>query len=332
MSKSRQQSNRRNAERSKSRAHIAVRFKENIKGKVVDISGASPYFKKLWAVYRPLVSQQATLAGADLYELEESFFQSFVSCLQDLHLQRQWGRVDPPNVIAKALSWAAHQTEPDENDVDEALSFVPFPDPAERRLAEDDPLSFLDSLSPQEPISNDWRELDKNPVPFLEPVTLRWDYDARHKNGQKKKKWVRGYRDDCPVVNLIPEYNDDRTKRPTLSVKIEGAPVCLLMKAYGRNKGQATNKQDSDAETLWNALQHWLAVALGFKKSTGGAPPLGKGRRAAWSHDHLGDSWTKVARRLDHTERPSKEAAENYRKQAKQFWRRLRKHVDRRLS
>jgi len=332
MSENRRQSDRRNALRLKTRADIPARFREQVKGKLVDISGASWYFKRRWDIYRRLVSKQATPVGTDLYELKEGFFPSFVSCLQDLHLQDQWRKVDPANVIAEALCWAAHQAEPDDAAIDEALSFVPFADPADRHLDEDDAFSFLDSVSKAEPISEDWQKLGKNRVPLLEPMTLRWDYDDSHTKKKKEKKWVRGYRDDCPVVNVIPKYNDDRTKRPALSVKIEGAPVCFLMKAYGRNKVDATNTQESDAETLWKALQHWLAVALGFKKPTGGAPALGKGPKAAWLHEHLGETWTRVAQRLDHTQNPSREVVENYRKQAEQFWARLRKQVDRRLA
>ncbi len=313
----------RSALKRRPRTAIPEVFRTDIEDNVVDISGASPYFKRRWDIYRALVSEQAKAVAGGRYQLQPVLFQDFVNCLRDLHTQREWRKVEPANTVAEALCWSADLQNPVEDADDNALWFVPFDETPTEGTA-NDPLSFLDSLSKTPAIADDWDSMGSSPVPLLEPVTLRWDYQDKDVKSEKAKKWQPGYRDDCPVVNVIPEYNHDRSKRPELSIKIEGAPVCLLMRA-----SQAKNK---DAQMLWKALLHGLSVQAGFEESTGGRPRLGKGRKAAWLRDHSRCSWRKVAKILSGTSYPSPANIENYRKQAEQYWKGLRKQVAGRLK
>jgi len=268
------------------------------------------------------VSNQVKAVEGDRYDLESSFFLLFASCLRDLDSDKGW-RAMGANVLAEALCRAAHLAEPDEDAAMESLRFVPL-GPGLSPFGEDDPLSFLDKSSKASPISDEWQGLGKLPVPTLEPVTL-----SRVGSG----KWEVGYRDNCPVVNIIPEYSSNRTKHPKLSINIEGAPVCLLMRAHPDRRAKSDNDKDiKDAETLWKALLRWLSVQIGLAKPKGGRPGLDKGAKAAWLHDHHGLSWRDIARRLGGTKNPSREGIDNLRKQAEHYWKRLQQGVSRRLS
>lgn len=266
-------------------AQLPEEYRRRIPSHVVNISGVTPYFRRRWEIFARLVEAQLQRVGPNRYKLRPPFFQTFRTLLLDLLSQERKAQLAPPDMIAEALAWAANDSEPDKDAVSRNLEYVPLDEAEEEAIDEDWP--FILRRPDPKPISEEWRELGDHLVPWLDPLTL---------STMDFKKWERGYRGDAlGLINLVPSYINDRTKHPKLAIEIEGAPVCLLMKASGPGTVNAATNEDENAKILWNALLKWLSVQVGFAEPAGGRPARETGRWAALLHDYYRYSWPKVA-------------------------------------
>jgi len=304
------------------RAGIPQEYSSWITGRSVDISTASSFYRKRWDIYRAIVLAEVEDKGGYRYVLKARFFKSFSSCLRNLHDDKALRRLGNENVVAEALCCAASSLVPREptEDVDMAdISHLPLW-PQSNPFPKGDVLNLSGEEAP--PKSEAWRRLGNFSPAVLEAQTLR------RSNGGT---WKPGWDPDGHSVRITPDYDTDRTKLPKLTIEIQGEPICLLIKASQDQSGA----DFEEAERLWERLLHWLSVSVGLHQATGGRPPLRQGERAAYLKDHLGlPSWDRVARRLcqEHPDgQHTNKCGDNFRKQAGQYWERLRKDIQERL-
>jgi hypothetical protein len=293
--------------------HIPNQFVRWVKGRTVDLSEATPYYKRLWDIYRPLVSAWVEEQRPYRYELHPSL-------LKSLSLRLCAVQNEGPSTVVTGVCGAAFEL----GHIDEVTpghlnDGTPWPvlHPEAEEL-----LELFGAQFQGKPISESWKRLGASPVPDLEAITLQ---------ESEKGKWEsrRNPNNERPLIQVAPFYNSDKKELPKLTIEIEGEPVCLLMKAFGRQQNPSENDVDSqDAAKLWAALLHWSSVSIGLSRAEGGRPKLDQGRRAAFMHDHLGLSWSKVSHKLCRLRhRHGAACRENFRKQAEQYWKRLRRSI-----
>jgi hypothetical protein len=201
------------------------------------------------------------------------------------------------------------------------------------------------------PISEAWTDLDKLPVP--------WDVEASLRLDSHTKKWVtrpprqgkedadevqermraiaktggnrffkspppeRSDQTDRFVVCISRKFQNRKSELPKLTIEVEGAPVCQLMKTF-QTKQKSTDKVFKEAQALQDAIKNWMGHSMGPRKIKPGRQSMGKGYKAAFLHDHEGLSWAQVAKKLSPLDN-SAHSRETLRKQAEQYWKRLRK-------
>jgi hypothetical protein len=313
-------SKRKASTRKLSQFQIPNQFARWVKGRSIDLSDASAYYKKLWEIYRPLVSAWVEEQRPSRYELHPPLLKSLSRHLRAVQNGRPSPAVKGVNVVAEALCGAAF-------DLGHIGEVTPghfkdgTPWPALHPEA-DELLEFFGVQFQGKAISESWKRLGTSPVPNLEAITLqeseRGKWEPRHDPNNER-----------PLIRLEAFYNGDKKNLPKLTIEIEGEPVCLLMKEYGRHQKPTDNDKDSlAAAKLWTALVHWSSVSVGLSHATGGRPKLDQGRRAAFLHDHLGLSWSQVANELCRMNHGHNMACrENFRKQAEQYWQRLRENI-----
>lgn len=273
-----------------------------IQGRVVDISGASRFHEKQWEIHRPQLPTSVEDRGTDHYELSAKFFPAFEKQLRIMlgkGLRKESGA--PANLIISAICYLADEGERSRNLDSDALQHWPV---------------WPSSRS----ISEAWEELGLLPIPWLDSVTI--EQPAPGSRWRKRIDVDSGF----PKAKVDPYFNTDKEELPRLTIEIEGAPVCRLMRAHYRlgdeEKQRAMRKE---AKQFWDAIVLWSSSALGFGHPSKGRPKTGQGYKAAFLHDHLGLSWGQVAQRLcpkDH--RHLADCKENFRKQAEQYWGRIR--------
>ena len=253
-------------------------FSRYIRGRVVDISGASNFFKKSWEIYRSLVATHVSDCGSYRYELSEAFLNSFFRELRNAtrgHTRLPY-KIAGPNLVAEMLCLVAYAGQP--VDVIEEVT--------------SDYESESDVWASSRLISEAWARLGKLPVPGLETAILV--------ESEPGKGWRSGHRrSQAPRVGVTLQYNEDRNSLPALTLEVVGEPVCLLMRA----KSTPTDPDErqlarEEAERLWNSLVRWSRAAVGVGELEGGRPATGLGWQAAFLHEHAGFSWPKVAREL----------------------------------
>ncbi len=285
-------------------------FSRYIRGRVVDISDASDFFKKSWEIYRSLVATHVSERGSYRYELSEAFLNSFFRELRNAtrgHTRLPY-KIAGPNLVAEMLCLAAYAGSP--LDVIDELPF--------------DYEFETDVWASSRLISEAWARLGKLPVPGPETAILV--------ESEPGKDWRLGdRRSQAPRVGVTLQYNEDRNGLPALTLEVVGEPVCLLMRAKSTPPDPDKRKlAREEAERLWNSLVWWSRAAVGVGELEGGRPATGRGWQAAFLHDHERLSWAQVARRLCPSEhRHTTACRDNYRQQAKQYWHRIRKQVQR---
>lgn len=294
-----------------------------IKGRTVNISRASRYFKKHWGIQYPAMSKEIKKEGENEYALSPAFFGVFLSKLRSVLASRvSWPSMNAADLIADALCAAAYEME-------DAYS------------AEFDPSDELPVWSEEHPISDAWEQLGDLPIPWPEGIVLeQWEDQwgparapepapdsmvRRECEDQQRPLQAKVLRNR---VAISFAYEQKKESLPNLTVEIEGAPVCLLMKASSQHPC-APDQRDSNVEAaqrLWSTISMQLSSFIGVGRLQPGRPRTGLGWQAAFLREHDGFSWPKVARELcpkNHKHDPS--CADNYRKQAEQYWNTLRK-------
>ena len=295
-------------------------FEKWVIGSTVDLSSTTPYYKKLWDIHRPLFAELVEDRGAYRFELKPVLFRSLIRHL-DAGLRGPHHEPHDANVIAETLCHIALDFTPreasSESEISEEARLWP-----ELELADSALFNYFGVDFERKDIAEAWRTLGKLRVPDLDGVTLQ-------KTGENmwEPLFDRNKPDDR--IQIRPTYNTDIRKLPKLTVEIEGEPVALLMHLSAQSASTRTRVDGEPAEKLWKALMHWLAVCVGLDQAAGGRPRSNQGRKAAFYHDHLGKSWSQVARivcplRHAHT----KSCSENFRKQAEQFWKRLQSNIE----
>ena len=218
--------------RERSAMRIPRQVKECIKGRTVDISTASPYFKKSWNIYRPLVARDALETRRNRYKLSKAFFKHFIACLaQELSPTLERYNLNAGDLVASALSYTAYdvgRAARGQIDVSEYINEMPlWP---KRGPVPDFLTPPLQTLPPR-PISEAWRRLGDLPIPPPEVVTLEEPVSG--------KKWQQpqDVLSDRPRISVILAYNENKEALPQLTIEIKGEPVCLLMRANSPPQG-----------------------------------------------------------------------------------------------
>ena len=205
----------------------------------------------------------------------------------------------------------------------------------------------------EHPIAEAWTGLGKLPVP--------WDLEESLQLDAKTREWKRGPdrlgaedADEVPamsaaavaggsgllnfeslgpapdctdrfVVRISRTFEKRRTHLPKLTIEVEGVPVCQLMKAFQSNLRSADAGLKETAE-LTDAVVEWIRYSIGPRKTNRGRPSKGKAVDAAFLRYHKQLSWPQVARKLCPTDhRHNSHCTDNFRKQAGQYWKQLRK-------
>jgi hypothetical protein len=294
-----------------------------IKGRTVNISAASNYSKKGWNIQCDAMGRDVKKEGKNEYALSPPFFGVFLSKLRSVLASRvSWPSMNAADLIAGALCSAAYEME-------DAYS------------AEFDPSDELPVWSEERPISDAWEQLGDLPIPWPESIVLEEWKDqwgpARAPEPARDSMVLRECKDQQrPLqakvlrnrVAIGFAYEQKKENLPNLTVEIEGAPVCLLMKASSQHPC-TPDERDSNVEAaqrLWTRISRRLSSFIGVGQLQPGKPQTGLGWRAAVLRDHAGFSWPKVARELcPKNHKHDSSCADNYRKQAEQYWNKLRK-------
>jgi hypothetical protein len=291
---------------------IPQQLSKYMRRNLVDISDATGYFKKSWEVYRPLVAKHVIERSGGRYKLSGAFLKDFLRELRNTtegHTQLPY-KIAGANLVAEMLCWAA----------------------SARSLAVPDELPSdyeckTDVWPSSRPISEAWARLGRLQVPQLETAILM--------QSEPGKKWDLGHRwSEEQKVGVSLQFNEDKNALPALALEVVGEPVCLLMRARHSPRDPDERRQDrEEAVRLWRSIERWVQAAIRVGELHGGRPATGLGWQAAFLHDHEGLSWAQVARRLCPSQHTHTEACgDNYRKQAEQYWRRIRRQVSRMTS
>jgi hypothetical protein len=309
---------------------------EFVQGSQVNLKTAREFSKKSWKIYSQLVPDDARQVSSDLYEVSDRLLEKAKTGLAErsAYLKRN-KKVD---VFAAAMCRAAWEIgtaseEPDDN-WENWNWFYGQP-----------------IWGANHPISEAWAGLGSMKVPSDIEGSLEFDSDTREwvdgpprlgaeieeisaENEDASNKTGGIFTSPAPpppdytgprVIRISCSFRKEKIFLPGLTVKLEGAPICQLMKAFHSQARTPTVR--TDAENLWESISRWVARSSGIKRAKPGRPAMYQGEEAAFLHDPVkGDSWAKVARKLcrlphqhDH------KCAENFRQQAKQYWKSLEK-------
>lgn len=312
-----------------------------VHGCQVSLAPASEFFKKHWEIYSEIVKDHATRISPVTYLLSERLLKATGRQLLILSKDEiNWLKrgYKPSDILASAMCKAAREIGPPGEEPDESSEYWLYDQPI---------------WGAEHPISEAWSALGELSVPGDVEESLRLNADTR--------KWVRGpirqgaedpdevyamraaaVTSDHPFFKNVPsgpgaDYTDRfvvrisrsfekrRTQLPKLTIEVEGVPVCQFMKAFQSNPKSADTGLKEAAE-LTGAVVEWIRYSIGPRRTNRGRPSKGKGADAAFLFYHAELPWSEVARKLCPTHhRHNSHCKENFRKQADQYWKRLRK-------
>jgi hypothetical protein len=313
-----------------------------IRGSRVDLSTASTFFKKSWSIYSQLVSDHVSQASTDLYDLSDHLLRMTRYCLKERSKKVKaysTAGYNAGDILAEALCQAAREVGPPPEEPDDSSDYW---------------VSGTPIWGSDHPISEAWAGLGSQKVP--------WDMEGSLRFNSGTGKWDKGparlglqtfefevdasidagrfSRHNSPpapdytdpsVVRIVRTFEKQKSCLPKLTIELEGAPVCLLMKTALTSFGSGSDSVPKDTKELWNATVRWAEVSLGLGKAGKGRPRLDQGWRAAWLHDQMGLPWSKVAQRLCRLNHPKHHATSactvNFRKQAEQYWETFRSSI-----
>ncbi len=268
-----------------------------IRGRIVDLSTASRYYRKCWAVIHPRVQSEAKRKDESRYQLSGPLFRLFLKHLRKKaagHYHR--AEMSAGDIIALALYEAGC-----------LYKQPPMPDPKPSQLWPD-----------TRPISEAWQRLGNLRIPGGSFFTYE-------DPGGSELQVPRSVRFQYPRIGMNLTWGMERKDLPKLTIEIEGEPVCLLMKArYELGDAGERRAVRKEAKRIWVSLSKKLLVAAGAMHPSEGKPPGHRGKRAAFLHDHCRLSWRDVAKQLcERKHEHSGACSINFRKQAEQFWKKL---------
>ena len=274
-------------------ARLPVEITRYIKGKVVDLSDASLYYRKHAKAVIGRLDDVLTEKDSNRYELQASFFSFFmdVLCLEvDLHYDLPY--INAGDFPAYALFDAGQLFErvtftEEEVDVEESANYL-WPH--------------------ARPISEAWARLGNVNVPMN-----------------------RSYNFSDPRMMMGLRWERDRQALPKLTIEIKGEPVCLLMKAKQPLQSPVERlAAHKEAKVIWKSLLKKLSLWAEITQVGRGRRGKGLGHRAAFLHDHKKLTWKKVAEKLcPIRHKHNWNCTQNFRAQARQFWDRLQRKLHR---
>lgn len=276
--------------------HLPVDIRRYIKGKVIDLSTATKYYRRCAESVRPRLRPVLEEKAEAKFELERKFFRFYMKLLREL-VARNYARSEMKGAdfLARALYRAGCLYAREQQPLDPS-PFLLWPD--------------------TRPITDAWRRLGESGVPGGRQVVLE---DPGP--GQKLRLPRRG-EFGFPRIRLSLIFTQDREKLPKLTIEIEGEPVCILMKGgYLLRDPEERRAVRKDSKRIWEGVTPWLLADLGIGQLKRGKPAGHLGPEAAYLHDHHGLSWTQIAEKVcpkKHTH--DWNCKENLRTQARQFW------------
>lgn len=284
---------------------IPSEIRECINGRVVDLSSASEYYRRHWETVLPRVRGQLRDRNRFRYELNKQFFQFFISRLREVIVQR-YGRPEmgAGDFVADALYRAGWL----------------FGSTKKTRISGIDPGEIWQATRP---ISEAWQRLGRLPVPGETRGTVEIPETKAELRLPRPGEFY------YPRIAMSLSCAQDRAALPKLTIEIEGESVCVLMKArYELEDPEERRAARKEARRIWNFLLKRLSVWAGIQEPRRGRPQEDLGSQAALLHDHHGLTWLQVAQQVCRKKhKHDTQCKENLRQQAKQFWKRLRKHA-----
>jgi hypothetical protein len=286
---------------------IPLHIDSLIKGRnrSVTIPDTGRFFAKQWEAMLPVVSSHVKQTGPS-FELTKSLFGRFMVYLRQELRQKdkpQYENFKSSDWIAQALCNAAEVLVPDESEY------------------KDDRL-WPDGL----PMSKAWQRCKNSRVWY---GMFREEIFEDPGQGAELQHITAGPIQYPRVKISLKAYND-RTKLPTLTISLRGEPICLLMNPTASSEDLGQKGPDKrDAKRLWDFVSRRISVLLGIEQPTQGRPSTGLGEEAAWLRHHAGLPWPQVARKLcPQQHQHDHHCTENYKQQAKQFWKRQREKYE----
>jgi len=275
-----------------------------IKGRVVDLSKAHEYYKRLWTAVLPRLWVVVEERRCESYKLDARFFEYFTEFLLKAKkfIRPDGSTENAADLIAWALYCAGMQ-----------YGTIPEIPP---------PRSIL--VWPENrPFSEAWQSLRKLEAIFTQDVVLE---DPGPDCGLQIPT-SSDYR--FPRICLRVSVSGDQNALPKITMEIEGELVCVLMKgmSYPRDaKDQGTRR--NDAKRIWNALLRYLRCVVRIDQPYAGRPREVRLEKAAYLKFFDGLKWRQVAEQLcqkKHTH--TKNCRESFRKGVANYFKQLRNHA-----
>ena len=277
----------------------------NSKNKVVDVSSAHNFYKKHLEAVLPCVENEVRRVGPDRYKLKAKLFSDFMECLGNL-LENQYLILDKKKVNAGDCAADALRS---------AIS----------RFGEPQWIHDCAVWPAGRPISEAWKDVGPLRMSIADTVG-RYEIVENPGAGQDLRPITPGELNH-PRIGMVLNFCQDRKSLPKLTLEIEGAPVCSLVR-YTNWSGGPTDPSSlpSEAKKIWNHVLKTLSIWAGLRHARVGKPLAERIQRAAWLRDFKGWSWPRIAGTLclenhDHTEKCS----EKFRKGVEQYWIRVRR-------
>jgi len=136
---------------------------------------------------------------------------------------------------------------------------------------------------------------------------------------------------DSNRVSLNVAYGSDSfpDEAYALEITIEGEPLRPLFDLAGLKMTPADRRTlQRQAKAIWSFLNDKISSRLGIRRVGAGRNVTNQGHLAAFAHDHIGDSWARVAQQLckdegcKNAKKHSASCRERYRKLAALYWKR----------
>lgn len=290
--------------KSSRKQEIPSEIRHCIKGRTVDLSTASKYYRKCWEAVSPRVEEEIKKKGLSHYELKPRFFRFFLDHLNEL-VSRHYGRseMNAGDCAARALYRAALLV---------GRTKTPLTGPSPRQL-----------WPSTRPISQAWQKLGRLPMPGGAMAT----FEVPDSGGELRL--TRPGEFNYPRISMSVTCAQDRAALPKITIQIKGEPVCVLIKAmYELDDPEERCVARKEAKRIWNFLRKRLSVEFGVERIKGGHPLEDRLKRAAY-HKYFQDAtWRQVAAKLcpdRHTH--TKECQERFRRGVGQYWKRMRKQA-----
>jgi|SRR5579863_1326313 len=195
---------------------LPLEIRKHIKGRVVDISSAHEYDRKVWDAVRPRLGSAVTELGQDRYRLCTLFFEYL---LQELHRILDNFQIRDPNprtnaadILTRFLSDAAMTYRTPQN------------------VSPSEPIP----LWPQgRPVSEAWRLLGMSDL-FMPAGGIKAVFEDP--GAGEKIRVTSAAECQYPRIGLTVTLNKDRSTLPKITIETEGELVCVLMKAMCYSK------------------------------------------------------------------------------------------------